>query len=274
MRPMSAHTEIRSTRIETHWAAFLAATVCMILATHAVAFFLHEFSHSFTASALGWKSNPLDLTYGSPSPANLLLQVDIDENVDYDPIFAAGQTTAAGVIAVAGVVLGNGILSLALGLVTFFAAQRKSRVLWAYAGYWLTVMSIGNLLCYVPIRVFSSHADMHTATLGFHCSPATLLVILGLPFLVAAYYFLTIFAPAALRGMFPNSAARRITIIVLTAFVLFGFFGSPGLSNHGEISRTLSLTFIFALVPLAIFLGIYMDRTYQRSGNRTDDIDT
>ena len=70
---------------------------------HAVAFFAHEYGHSFSAWALGFKAHPLVLNFGTLSLRNLLIMSEIDEKVDYAPIFAGGDGAAAALIAAAGV---------------------------------------------------------------------------------------------------------------------------------------------------------------------------
>lgn len=47
----------------------------------------HEYAHSFMAWLLGYKSNPLAITYGGTSWQNLLGLIHIDENVNYPMIF-------------------------------------------------------------------------------------------------------------------------------------------------------------------------------------------
>src|ERR1051326_7906740 len=74
---------------------FAILTVGALFLTHAIAFFLHEYSHAVMAWVLGFKSNPLDLDYGALELSNILLQQDIDEKVDYKPIFDAGHGHAA-----------------------------------------------------------------------------------------------------------------------------------------------------------------------------------
>lgn len=75
---------------------------------HALGYLVHEYAQSFTAWAFGYKAHPLALNYGHLDWNNILTQSDIDENVDYDPIFAAGRGPIASLIAVAGVLFGNG----------------------------------------------------------------------------------------------------------------------------------------------------------------------
>jgi hypothetical protein len=126
---------------------------------------------------LGWKNNPLALNWGSSSPMNLLMQVDIDENVNYEPIFSQGHPYQAGIISLAGMGLGNAVISLNTGLWLFSFARKRGLTALGLFAYWLTVMSLGNLISYVPMRVFTWHADMRTVAIGlgwtqdsFYCS--------------------------------------------------------------------------------------------------------
>jgi hypothetical protein len=57
--------------------------------------------------------------------------------------------------------------------------------------YWLLVATVGNFLCYVPVRTFSFREDMHTTAIGFACSPWWILLVLGLPFGLALVHFFT-----------------------------------------------------------------------------------
>jgi hypothetical protein len=78
---------------------FVLATAALLWLTHAIAFFAHEYSHSFVAWALGWKSNPWIINFGHPDLPNFFQMIDIDEKVDYAPIFAGGHGFAAAVLA-------------------------------------------------------------------------------------------------------------------------------------------------------------------------------
>jgi hypothetical protein len=72
---------------------------------HAIGYLVHEYAHSFTAWALHGMANPLALDYGRLRLENLLFLDDIDENVDYRTLFAAGRDHVAALSAVAGVCL-------------------------------------------------------------------------------------------------------------------------------------------------------------------------
>lgn len=93
-----------------NWFVFTFFMIIIILVAHALALFSHEYAHSFTAWLLGWKTNPLALNYGELTPINILAQIQIDENVGYDPIFAGGHGWQAAMISAAGMLIGNGFI--------------------------------------------------------------------------------------------------------------------------------------------------------------------
>ena len=66
--------------------------------THALSYLFHEYAHSFSAWALGHKANPLILVWGQLTPQNIAFLLGVDENVDYDRIFAAGKGYRASLI--------------------------------------------------------------------------------------------------------------------------------------------------------------------------------
>jgi DUF1680 family protein len=239
------------------WPVFIVVTVALILVLHALAFFPHEYAHSFSAWLLGWKANPLALNYGHLTPGNILLQFDIDENVEYDPIFAAGHGGVAGFIAAAGMVIGNGLVSYPISLWGYSAASRRGARGWALFFYWLCVCSVGNFIDYVPVRVFATHGDMYLLAKGFGCSPGWIMVVLGIPIAIALGHFLFWFAPRALRWLFPESAGRRGVTMVLSMLFLFGFYGAVGLSGYGTEAHAMSFVSVCVLLPVAVILGCW-----------------
>jgi len=216
---------------------------------HAIGYLIHEYAHSFTAWAFHYKANPLALDYGHLSVHNILLLDDIDENVDYDPIFAAGRGWIASLIAVAGVLIGNGIGYL-LSRYGYNRARQTGNRTWTQFLYLLWLMNVGNFLAYVPNRTFATHADMATVERGLHASPWWIAIVLGIPFAIAIVHFLARILPDARRILmdsYPASAA----LTVVTTFTTFGFYGSAGISNYGSTSHWLAVTCIFALFPLS-----------------------
>jgi hypothetical protein len=150
-RQVGSSTSERSWR----WPTLVALLLVQLWSAHAIAFFLHEYAHSFTAWLLGWKANPFDLYFPPVSPIVWLLQLGINQNVNEVPIFASGHGPDAAFIGGAGMVLGNALLSLPLSRLVWRWAQQTNRTGWALFAYWCTVASLGNLLDYVPIRTFT-----------------------------------------------------------------------------------------------------------------------
>lgn len=250
------------------WSIFLLCSVLLWLLAHAVGLFSHEFAHTFSALALGWKQNPFDLDWGSASPLNILLQQEVDENVDYAPVFAGRHGIDAGLIALAGAALGNLVVSLGAALAIFTAARKRASVAVGCFAYWLVTMSVGNLLSYVPLRVFTSHADMHTVQQGFGWTPVQVILFVGCPFFVAVLWFFLRFQPRALHAIFPENAPRRYVMVSMTSLTVFGFFSMAGLSGYGETSHVLSLVFLLALLPLSLILGMLLASTRSPAAGR------
>ncbi len=234
-------------------ALFWLLAVIQIWIAHAIGFFMHEYGHSFTAWLLHYKANPLALNYGHLNLDNLLWQSDIDENVDYTPIFAAGRGPLASLIAVAGVLIGNGISYIVSRLLYAKAKQRKMHP-WAMFFFWLCVMSVGNFLCYVPIRTFTTHADMATTAQGLHASPWLIAVVLGIPFAIALWHFFAKILPDARTFLFPESLPSQWVFVLLTTYLVFDFFGGSGIRGYGSASRWLSVISVYVLFPVVTIL--------------------
>ncbi len=239
------------------WPAFILFTVILILVLHAIAFFAHEYAHSFTAWILGWKTNPFALDYGTLTTGNVLAQFQIDENVEYDPIFASGHGLQAALIAAAGMVIGNG-LTYIIGRWGYSAAKRNNNRNWGLFYYWLCVASIGNFIDYVPVRTFAATGDMHTITKGLNCSPWWIIVVLGIPFAIALAHFFLWLAPRALQWFFPLSAIRRVVMVLLTALAMFGFYGAVGWGNANATSHMISVVSVCVFIPLAAVVGWWL----------------
>lgn len=233
-------------------AAFVVSFCFQLWLAHALGYLIHEYAHSFTAWALGYKANPLALNYGHLSWNNVLTLDDIDENVDYDPIFAAGRGTLAALIAVAGVLFGNG---------TFYLVSRRTyRAAKAQGRYWLSLflflfcmMNAGNLISYVPARTFATHADMATVERGLNIAPWWIAIVMGIPFCAAAGHFVARLLPEAMQFFFPSKTGQ-ILLLLLTAFVMFDFFGGAGPSRYGEVSHWISAVSVFGLMPLTVII--------------------
>jgi hypothetical protein len=240
---------------ELSWPAFVALTAVQLWAAHACVFFIHEYAHSFTAWVLGWKSNPLALYYAHPTIVVLLTQLGIDENVNYLPIFASGHGQQAAIIAAAGLVFGNALITFPLSRWGYAKAKRLDLRGWAMFAYWACVASVGNFIDYVPVRTFTNEGDMGTLQRGFGWSPWTVLLVLGTPTAIALVYFLLRIEPSTLQWLFPRSPGRRIVLVVLTAFTLFCFYGAAGWFEGGPTSHMMSVVSVCAVFPLMTLVG-------------------
>jgi hypothetical protein len=204
---------------------------------------------------MGWKQNPLAINYAHPSMGVLLLQRGMSENVDYAPIFAAGRGWQAAIIAAAGMVIGNAVITYPLSLRGIGRARLCGSRTWALFFYWLCVASVGNFIDYVPVRTFADEADMHTLAHGLGISPWWILVVFGVPAVIALTHLLFRLQPTVLRWVLPDSAAGRGVVVFLTAVALFGFYGASGISESDPASHWMSVISAYGMVPIMTLAG-------------------
>lgn len=234
-------------------AGFGLLFVFLLWLAHALGFFVHEYAHSFVAWALRYKANPLALNYGHLSWENVIYLSDVDENVDYDPIFAAGRGSLAALIAVSGVLFGNGFCYL-LSRRLYSIAKAHGRKIVAFFMFLLCIMNVGNFISYVPNRTFTNHADMATVERGLNISPWWIAIVLGIPFCVAAWHFFAKLLPDAMQFFFPGTKLGQVFLLVLSAYVMCEFFGRAGFHRYGNISHWIAAVWIYAVFPLAVIL--------------------
>jgi hypothetical protein len=219
---------------------------------HALGYVIHEYAHTFTAWAVGFKENPLALNYGHLTPQNIAFLLDIDENVEYARIFAAGKGYLASMIAAAGVLLGNGVFYFVARGLYSSAKRRHQRVLGLFA-FLYCLMNVGNFLGYVPVRTFATHADMATLEKGLHASPWWVVAVLGIPFAIAIWHFFSTLLPDARGFLFPDQRIQRAALLVLSSFTVFVFpFGAVGFRGYGETSRWISIFSSCVLFPMVV----------------------
>lgn len=231
--------------------AFAFMTVAIILVTHAVAYLTHEFSHSFTAWALGYMPRPLALDYGELTPANVVLLSDVGDNVQYDPILSGGHGAAATVIALAGPYVGNALFYI--GLCTVVRKLTQRGVVAASLTYWLMLMCVGNVWSYVPIRAITTHADIAIAASGLHIGVWTLFPFLLVPSLILFGHFFARTYPTLILAVVGHRPARAALVVAVTAMWFFTFFGGAGLSgSYGGVSQAFSVVSVVILMPLAV----------------------
>ncbi len=215
--------------------------------THALAFFTHEYAHSFSAWALGFKSNPLILTFGDTSLGNLLFFIKMDENVAFS-LFYSAHPWSASFIAFAGI-LSNAILFLLT--VKALTSKKHHGQLYYYFFIWFAVMNLGNFIDYIPSRTFTTEGDIGEILLFLSISPWWMMVIFGYPICFSIWYFYSKILPVTYQNLMfnPTQQAILLVMLTLTLFTLFG--GAPGYSNHGELSHLIGQLFIY-MTPIVI----------------------
>lgn len=231
--------------------AFAFKTAVLILVAHAIAYFTHEFSHSFMAWALGYMANPFLIDYGTPTPGNLVMLFEVGDNVQYDPILQSGHGLAATAIALAGPFIGNGLL-YALLYMLMKRRHAQSRFALSFA-FWMLVMCAGNIWSYVPIRAITTHADIAIAANGLHMNVLTLFPLLLIPSLIIVCHFFVKACPLFIPAIAPGGTSRTAMMVALTTVWFFFLYGGVGLfGSYGGVSQAFSLVSAFLLMPLSV----------------------
>ena len=222
--------------------------------THAIAYFLHEYSHSFVAWFLGGKDNPLKITYGHLNLSNLLLQQEVDENVDYASLFGQGRFRDVAVIALSGPGIGNGVLYVLLALVLRFAKSvRRSSAATLFVTL-LALMAAANLWSYAPVRTIATHGDMGNASEGLRITSWQLFPIVVIPSVLVGVHFFRFVLPAVLRRIFGDDVRSSSFLIAVVCAVYFVFYGAaPSIGgNYGNASAVFATLSMFVFMPLVV----------------------
>jgi hypothetical protein len=238
-------------RLATQAGFVVACLVCILLA-HYAAVLPHEYAHSFMAFALGYESDPLVIHFGGTSVGNLISLINIDEQVDYTPMFARGDGRAAALVGIAGPGLANGLMYL-LSLFLLRRPSVRRNVFLFMLVFWFNFMNVANFFDYVPIRTFASHGDIGHITQGLGLSPWLALVVLGIPTAIAMWFLFARTLPESLGRIAPASPFRQGFIVTLSVVIMFGYFGLAGFAGYGEPSHTLSVLSL-CLIPIMLIV--------------------
>ena len=237
-------------------------TLPFIIISHYVAVYPHEFTHSFLAWALGYKSNPLNIQYGGIGLSNLLLMSDIDENVNYEAVSQNNPYHAA-LIAFAGP-----FMNVLLFFFSYWLLQKKQIRDGPYLYYfifWFNFMNIANVFDYIPIRTFTPtnwNTDMSNVERELNISPWLVYVIGGYFVLFIIWQFFSKTLVEAYVYLQLDALWARCLLLIATVLILFAYFSLAGLHGFGEISTFLSLTSRW-ICP-AVILFCWPDRLWVR----------
>ena len=251
---------------------FSLATTVALLVTHAMVLLQHEYAHSTTAwvlhanalpgagggrgDAAGFMTNPLAILYGHLDLPNILLQLDMDEGVDYGAMFKAGHGFAAAMIALAGW-MSNFLFYLVCASVLkrYPHRLRPAGLLFLL---WVALMECANLWSYAPVRIITPLYDMGTIARGLDISSWTLFPFLVLPTVLVAWHFFGALTPRVLARACGDDVLRRAFATAIACFIYFGFFGAASLftDKFGEVSTVISILSVFLLLPAVLILTL------------------
>lgn len=231
--------------------ALVLLTPIFIFLGHYIATFAHEYAHSLVAWMLGYKHNPWNINYGGSKWFNVLLLLNINENVDYNTIFSLGHGGHVALIAVAGPGVGNGVLYL-ISLLLLLDKSVHRHPVFFYFLYWINFTSLGALFAYIPIRTFSPQGDMAHISMGLNISPWYIYVVGGYLIAFLIWLFFTKTLVSAFNHLEIKSTFGKISLMMLSVIVFFGYYGMAGFLDNGELSHFLSATSFFLIPGLII----------------------
>jgi hypothetical protein len=210
--------------------------------------YLHEFGHSFTAWALGFKNNPFDIIYGGWSLKNIFLLANINENINYDWINQSGHRSLISLIAFAGP-----FVSLLIYLITLYLLRKKFNSYVYYLIFWINLINVRELWTYVPLRSLSSTADIANINHSLYLSPWWIFILIT-PFIAYAvwnFFSNTVKNAYDKLGLF--SSASKTTLFVLTVIYFFTLTGLQILTaNYNFVTNALTWASFIAM-PFILF---------------------
>ncbi|HSW70049.1 MAG TPA: hypothetical protein VLI69_07880 [Gammaproteobacteria bacterium] len=210
--------------------------------------YLHEFGHSFTAWALDFKNNPLDIIYGGWNWQNFLFLANIDENVNYAMINEVGHRSLIYLIAVAGP-----CVSLLIYLVTLYFLRKKFNSYLYYLVFWINLINVRELWAYVPLRSLSSTADIANINYSLDLSPWWIFILIT-PFVAyAVWHFFSSTVKNAYEKLGLFSFASQATLFILTVIYFFTLTGLQILTaNYNFVTNGLTWA-SFIAIPFILF---------------------
>ncbi len=225
---------------------FFLGTVFLIFFTHDLSTFLHEWTHGTVAWLSGYKASPFDIHY----PQDWIFLLDVDEAVNYQKIMSDGRPAIVAWIAITPILLGAALFLIGLSMLNYAHVQKRK---WLFSfWFWFTLMNLGQVLDYIPVRTFSPGGDIANFVWGSGLSP-WMVVVLGVAFVVwGVLRFFNFEVKKAYRILDIQKKAGRYAFLLAALIVLFGYFGGVGFTQPDMVAHILSLI-SWALIPLLFF---------------------
>lgn len=212
--------------------------------------YLHEYGHSFTAWALGFKANPFDIIYGGWGWLNLLFFANIDENVNYVLIDQLGHRHLISLIAFAG----PGIVTLPIYLITLCLLRKKFNSYLYYLIFWINLINLRELWAYVPLRALSATFDIANINYSLNLSPWWIFILISPLVIWAVINFFSSTLQNAYEKLGLFSASSKVILLILAVGYFFALTGLQILAaNYNSITNILTLA-SFSAIPFILFL--------------------
>ncbi len=230
---------------QTRKILYLLLNVLIVWIAFDSAILIHEWTHGFVAWLNGAKSNPFNIFYGDWTLLN------VDEDVDYPSLLKAGRNWAVACIAISPI-----ILNLLLTLFSFNLMKKKSmqakKLTYAFL-LWFSAFNLAEFFSYIPIRTFTTHADIFNFNHALNNSPWVIGIIGGLcAILLIAYFFLKML-PMAYKVLHINKLWVRIIYLLAMLFIFFIIGGYRGAEHYGSISAIMGTVSII-MIPVVFTL--------------------
>ncbi len=205
--------------------------------------------HSFTAWALGFKDNPLDIIYGGWSWQNLVFFANIDENVNYVLINQLGHPYVTAITAFAG----PGIVVLSIYLITLYLLRKNFNSYFYALIFWINLVNLQELWAYVPLRALSTTADIANINHSLGISPWWIFIIITPLVIWAVLNFFSNTLQNAFEKLGLFSISSKVTLFIITIIYFFGLTGLQILTaNYNAITNTLTW-YSFIAIPFILF---------------------
>ena len=225
-------------------------TVVMILLSHHIMTFFHEWTHSFIAYLAGYKNGPFDIHYS----ANWITLYGIDEDVPYHMILAEGKNALVAIIAIAPMI--SGAIFFFIGLKLLSLPSIKKRFVVFSFFYWFSLMEIAEIYSYIPVRTFEGKDDIFNFLHATGCSPWAVLIP-GILFATWGLQRMIRIEEAKICKIFQlKGKVNRFAFLFITLLICFLYYGGfafifvyPGVVKN--IFSWISLALIpFCLITL------------------------
>lgn len=211
--------------------------------------YLHEFGHSFTAWALGFKANPLDIIYGGWSWQNIVFLANIDENVNYKLIAEQGHQHWISLIAFAG----PGIVTLSIYFIMLYLLNKNFKSYLYCLIFWINLASLRELWAYVPIRSLSDTADIANINHSLNISPLWIFFLISPLVAWGVWNFFTNTLKNSYEKLGLYSTSSQAALLIITVIFFFGLtYLQVFAAHYNFITHVLTWTSMIA-IPFILY---------------------